>query len=182
MLDDAERIREMAEDLSPDDIRAVVDALIGARRVVVFGERGSHGLALMLAMGLRLVLPDARMLSQEAGDLPDQLLGIGAGDVVVAVSFRRVDRMTVNVLRRGRTAGATTIALTDHRSSPAARAADLTLIARLGRLRLMPSFAPGASLINALLEEIAARTQPDVAARLQEAEELWNQFGSYAED
>lgn len=182
MLDDAARIREMAEDLSPEDIRAVVDALVGARRVLVYGERGSHGLALMLAMGLRLVLPDARLLSQEAGDVPDQLLGLGQGDAVVAVSFRRVDRVTVNVLRGARSAGATAITLTDHRSSPAARAADHALIARTGMLRLMPSFAPGASLVNALLEEVAARMQPGVADRLRQAEDLWRQFGSYAED
>jgi len=181
MLDDADRIREMAEDLTPEDIEAVVEALVGARRVLVFGERGSHGLALMLSMGLRLVLPDARLLNQEAGDLPDQLLGLERGDVVVAVSFRRVDRMTVDVLRHARSTGATTIALTDHRSSPAARAADRTLIARTGILRLMPSFAPGASLVNAILEEVAVRMQPGAAGRLRDAENLWNQFGSYAE-
>jgi len=182
MLDDAARIREMAEDLSPAEMDAVVAALANARRVLVYGERGSHGLALMLAMGLRLVLPDARLLSQEAGDVPDQLLGLTGDDAVVAVSFRRVDRMTVNVLRRARTSGSRTIALTDHRSSPASRASDLTLIARTGVLRLMPSFAPGASLVNAILESLAARMQPGVATRLREAEELWNQFGSYAED
>lgn len=181
MLDDAERIREMAEDLSPEAIDAVVDALVNARRVLVFGERGSHGLALMLSMGLRLVLADARLLNQEAGDLPDQLLGLERGDVVVAVSFRRVDRKMVDVLRHARAVGATAIALTDHRSSPAARAADRTLIARTGILRLMPSFAPGASLVNAILEEVAVRMQPSAASRLRDAEELWTQFGSYAE-
>lgn len=182
MLDDAQRIREMAEDLSPEDMAAIVDALVGARRVLVFGERGSHGLALMLAMGLRLILPDTRLISHEAGDMPDQMLGLTSDDVVVAASFRRVDRLTVSVLQRARNVGATTIALTDHRSSPAARQADVTLIARTGVLRLMPSFAPGASLVNAILEEVAARSRPGVADRLSEAEELWSHFGSYAED
>jgi len=84
--------------------------------------------------------------------------------------------------RRGpRKAGATAVALTDHRSSPAARAADLTLIARTGILRLMPSFAPGASLVNAILEEVAIRMQPHAGQRLREAEDLWGEFGSYAE-
>jgi DNA-binding MurR/RpiR family transcriptional regulator len=182
MFDDAQRIREMAEDLSPEDMATIVDALVGARRVLVFGERGSYGLALMLAMGLRLILPDARLVNHEAGDLPDQMLGLTSDDVVVAASFRRVDRLTVSVLQRARKIGATTIALTDHRSSPASRQADVTLIARTGVLRLMPSFAPGASLVNAILEEVAARSRPGVADRLSEAEDLWNYFGSYAED
>jgi DNA-binding MurR/RpiR family transcriptional regulator len=182
MLEDAARIRETAEDLAESDIDAVVTAITSARRILVFGERGSHGLALMLAMGLRLVTNDARLISQAAGDVPDQLLGLGKGDVVVAVSFRRVDRMTVNVLRRARILGATTVAVTDHRSSPASRASDLALIARVGTVRLMPSFAPGASLVNAVLEEVAQRTRPNMEQRLREAEALWNQFGNYAED
>lgn len=182
MLDDAQRIREMAEDLSQEDMAAAVDALIAARRVHVFGERGSHGIALMLAMGLRLILPDVRLISDEAGDLPDQLIGLRAGDAVVVAGFRRVDRMTVAVLQRARSVGATTIAVTDHRSSRAARLAHITLIARTGVLRLMPSFAPGASLVNAILEEVAARNRPGVVERLAEAEELWNHFRSYDED
>jgi DNA-binding MurR/RpiR family transcriptional regulator len=182
MLDDAAHIREMAEDISPEAVAAVADLLVGARRVIVYGERGSYGLALMLSMGLRLVLDDARLLTQAAGDLPDQLIGIEPADVVVAVSFRRIDQRTVKVMRHARSHGAKVVALTDHRSGPAARAADLSLIARTGTLRLMPSFAPGASLVNALLEEVAARTRHQAADRLREAETLWNEFGSYAED
>jgi DNA-binding MurR/RpiR family transcriptional regulator len=182
MRDDAQRIMEMAEDLSAEEMTAVVDALVNARQVLIFGERGSHGLALMLAMGLRLILSDVRLISHEFGDLPDQLLGLDGKDVVVAIGFRRVDRVTVAVLQRARSVGARTIALTDHRSSPAARLADLTLIARTGILRLMPSFAPGASLVNAILEEVAARRRPGVIDRLAEVEDLWNHFGSYIDD
>lgn len=184
MLDDALHIQEMAEDLVASEIEAVVATLIGANRVLVFGERGSYGLALMLGIGLRLLLSDVRVIDQSAGDVADQLIGLGAEDAVVAVSFRRVDRMTVKVLMRARKVGAATIALTDHRSSPASRAADRSLIARTGKLRLMPSFAPGASLINALLEEVAARTRSSEfsASRMQDAEELWDHFGSYADE
>ena len=184
MLDDALHIQEMAEDLVASEIEAVVTILIEARRVLVFGERGSHGLALMLGIGLRLMLPDVRVIDQSAGDVADQLIGLGAEDTVVAISFRRVDRMTVNVLRRARKVGAATIALSDHRSSPASRAAGRSLIARTGKLRLMPSFAPGASLINALLEEVAAHTRSSKpsASRMRDAEELWDHFGSYADE
>lgn len=181
MQEDARSIQATAEDLSIETFEAVVDALVSARRVLLFGERGSHGLAVILAIGLRLLLPDVRLLSQTAGDIPDQLVGLNRGDVVVGVSFRRVDRITVKILKRARTMGAQTIALTDHLSSPAARNADLSLIVRLGQLRLMPSFAPGASLINALLSEIALRTHHHVSPRLREAEALWDEFESYAE-
>ena len=180
MLTDAANIREMAEDLAAGPFLAAVEALETASRVVVFGERGSHGLAVMLGIGLRLVLPGVTLLSQANGDLPDQLIGLGPGDVVVVVSFRRVDRTSVLVLRRANQVGAQTIAMTDHLSSAVARHARHTLIARIGQLRLIPSFAAGASLVNALLAEVAVRTHEQAGERLREAETLWTEFEAYS--
>ncbi len=147
----------------------------------VFGSRGSHGLALVLGIGLRLLLPDARILSQAAGDLPDQLADLAADDALVAISFRRLDRVTVQVLRHAARVGARTIALTDHLSNPAARLAGLTLVARLPPLRLMPSYAPGASLVNALLTAVSLRARTRAGSRLQAAERLWEEFATYDE-
>jgi DNA-binding MurR/RpiR family transcriptional regulator len=101
---------------------------------------------------------------------------------VFAISFRRVDRLTVDVLKAAREQGVDTIALTDHRSSPAARAADHTLIVRTGTLRLMPSFAVGTSLITALLEDVAVHRHDQATSRLRDAEHLWTAFRSYADE
>jgi len=46
MLEDAESVRATAEDLDPAALGAIVDLLIRARHVYVFGARGSFGLAL----------------------------------------------------------------------------------------------------------------------------------------
>jgi DNA-binding MurR/RpiR family transcriptional regulator len=110
------------------------------------------------------------------------MLGMGDTDALLAVSFRRVDERTVKVMQRARSTGVTVVAMTDHRSGPAARAADVSMIAQTGTLRLMPSFAPGASLANAIIEEVASRTFDSAAKRLEEAESLWSEFGAYAED
>jgi DNA-binding MurR/RpiR family transcriptional regulator len=180
MLEDAESVRATAEDLDRAAFTRIVEELITAQRVYVFGARGSHGLALMLAIGLRLLLPDVHLLGIGVGDLPDQLLGLGPGQAVVAISFRRVDRAAVTVLKHAHTRGATTIALVDSLSSPVARAADHRLVARLAPLRLMPSYAAGASLVNALTTVVALRRRPRVPD-LQLAERLWDEFGTYAE-
>ena len=150
MLEDAETIRATAEDLPPEALRAAVDLLVGARRVFVFGTRGSFGLAVMVGIGLRLLLA-ARLVSQAAGDVPDQLVDLEEDDALVAISFRRFDRATVGVVRHAANVGARTVVITDRKSSPLARLADVALFARLGTLRLMPSYAAGASLVNAPL-------------------------------
>jgi DNA-binding MurR/RpiR family transcriptional regulator len=181
MHEDAESVRATAQELSPETLAAAVDALLAARRVYVFGARGSHGLAVMLGIGLRLLLPDTRLLSQASGDLPDQLVALTGEDALVAISFRRVDRTTVGVLRHAARAGARTIGISDHLSSPVARYSNISLVARLGTLRLMPSYAAGASLINALTTVVSLRTRGQVKSDLRLAEELWDEFQTYAE-
>ncbi|HEY3062372.1 MAG TPA: MurR/RpiR family transcriptional regulator [Chloroflexota bacterium] len=181
MHEDAESVRATAQELAPETLAAAVDALLAARRAYVFGARGSHGLAVMLGIGLRLLLPDTRMLSQASGDLPDQLVSLTGEDALVAISFRRVDRVTVGVLRHASRAGARTIGISDHLSSPIARYADISLVARLGTLRLMPSYAAGASLVNALTTVVSLRKRGQVKSDLRLAEELWDEFNTYAE-
>ena len=156
MLEDADTIRATVEDLPPEALRTAVDLLVGARRVFVFGTRGSFGLTVMVGIGLRLLL-DARLVSQAAGDVPDQLVDLEEDDTLVAISFRRIDRATVGVVRHAANVGARTVVITDHLSSPLARLADVALVARLGTLRLMPSYAAGASLVNALLTATSLR-------------------------
>ena len=181
MIEDAESVRATIEDLDHAAFREIVRTLVAARRVYVFGARGSHGLALILAIGLRLVLPDARLLNQTAGDLPDQVLGLGSDDAVVVISFRRVDRAAVQLLKHARSLRARSIGLADSLSSPVARLSNHILVARMGPLRLMPSYAAAASLINALTTAVSLEGGDRIPA-LNEAERLWDEFGTYAEN
>lgn len=182
MFEDADSVRATAEDLSQDVLRNAIEILESARRVYIVGVRGSAGLAIMLGMGLQLLLPDVRILNSISDDIPDQLASLEPEDALVAISFRRVDRTTVRVVRYAAGMGARTIAITDVLSSPIARLAELTLIARLGPLRLMPSYAAGASLVNALITAISLPTRDKVSIRLQRAESLWQSFDVHYEE
>lgn len=179
MLEDVESVRATAELLDKNVVREIVDMLVSAKRVSIFGSRGSHGLAVMLSIGLRLLLRDVRLLSQTTGDLADQVARLGRDDALIAIAFRRVDRATADTLRHARSAGTKTIGLADHLSSPVARLSDAVLIAQLGPLRLMPSYAPGASLVNALTTAVSVRVGDDAADHLRLAERLFKSFGTY---
>lgn len=181
MLEDAENIRATAADLQPETLCAAVDCLVAARRVYVFGSRGSYGLAAILALGFRLLLPDIRLLQQTVGDLADQLVPLTAEDAMVVISFRRVDRVTLAVLQHAARVGAGRIALTDGLANPIARLAEVVLVARVGPLRLQPPYAPGASLANALLTALSLRTHLTAQPHLQTAERLWQDFDLHAE-
>jgi DNA-binding MurR/RpiR family transcriptional regulator len=180
MLEDLESVRATVEDLDHDAFGEIVQKVVAARRVYIFGTRGSHGLALILASGLRLLLPDARLLNQAAGDLPDQVLGLGPADAVVVITFRRVDRAALEVVKHARRTRATTVGIVDSLSSAVARLCGHVLVAHVGPLRLMPSYAAGASLINALTTAVSLASGDD-HPDLNAAAQLWEEFGAYAE-
>jgi len=182
MLEDAQDIRATVEALRAESLRAAIDTLIAARRVHIFGSRGSHGLALMLGIGLRMLLPETRVLRQEAGELADQLSTIEAEDAVVAIGFHRVHRDTAVVGRHAARVGARLIAITDRPSSPLARHAGVRLIARIGPPRLVSSHVVGASLVNALLTGAALTLKHEAAPRLQALEELMTELRVHGED
>jgi DNA-binding MurR/RpiR family transcriptional regulator len=106
---------------------------------------------------------------------------MSAEDALVAISFRRVDRATVDVLKHASRVGAVSVGIGDHLSGPLARTASRMLVARMGPLRLMPSYAVGASLVNAVATAVSIRRHGESAPHLRAAEQLWQEFGTYAE-
>jgi len=89
--------------------------------------------------------------------------------------------VTVGVMRHAARSGARIIGIADHLSSPVARLASISLVARLGPLRLMPSYAAGSSLVNALTTVVSLRTRAKAKTELRVAEQLWDEFGTYSD-
>ena len=177
--DDIAALQATARELDPARLELIVEALVVARRIHIFGARGSHGLAEMLGLNLRLLRPAVHVLSQTAGDLGDQLIDLAPDELLIAISFRRLDRVTVELVRQAAGAGVTTIAITDHRANALARLATHTLVARLAPLRLLPSYASGASIVHALATVVALRLHKTAATRLQRAERAWQALDSH---
>jgi DNA-binding MurR/RpiR family transcriptional regulator len=161
---------------------AVVDAVVAARRTYVVGYRGSAGLALVLGMGLRILLPETRVISVNVGDTAEELLSLRKGDVVIVISVLRYAGQTLEILRYARDAKARTVAITDSPVSPVARLADHVLLVRPTAPRTMASYAAIASLASALTEAVAARRGVRADRSLREAESLWDRFRVHARE
>jgi DNA-binding MurR/RpiR family transcriptional regulator len=176
MLEDAESLQRTVAAFSPDILDGVVNRLVAARRVYIYGSRGAHGLALIAGLGLRLLLPDTRVLRDDFSDLSDlaeQAVGLDSSDALLAIGFQKVDPVIQQLVDWAAGLGAATIGITDHRSSPIARATTHTLFVHRGSEHQIPSYpAAGASLINALATAVAVRTRGAAQGRRLEAEHL----------
>lgn len=139
-------------------------------------------MALVLGMGLRILLPETRVLSVNVGDTAEELLSLRRGDVVVVISYLRYSGQTLEILRYAHHAGAGTVAITDSPASPVARLADHALITRATTPHVMASYAPAASLAGALVEAVAAHLGGRARRSLRDAEALWDRFRVHASD
>jgi DNA-binding MurR/RpiR family transcriptional regulator len=179
MAEDVENVRRTAELLDHTSVEGAVEALANARRIFIVGTRGSHGLAIILYVGLGQLMGDVRLLNLAAGNLPDQLARMDRSDALIAISFQRIDTLTLAAIQHASSVGAASIAITDSVGNPLARAGDFVLVANAGRLRLMPSFASSASIVNALVTAMVAHVGDDALPHLETSERLWDAFGTY---
>ena len=128
---DARAVEETADQLDLTALHAVIDALVAAPRVDVYGVGASGFVALDLQQKLHRIgrvafaWPDPHMALTSAALLTP-------GDVVVAISHSGATRDTLDALAVARRSGATTVAITNFPRSPLATGSDhvLTTAAR----------------------------------------------------
>ncbi len=182
LAEDADTIMRTLAQIPQATFDSVVDAIAGARRTYVVGSRGSAGIALILGMGLRVLLPETRVIASNVGDVSEELLSLRKGDVVIVISVLRYSGQTLEILRYAHDAKARTVAITDSPASPVARLADTVLLTRSTAPRSMATYAPAASLASAIVEAVATKRGPQAGRSLKDAEQLWDRFRVHAKD
>lgn len=155
---------QMVRDTPTREVKRAVQKLVKARRVYILGlglsAHLAHWLSDALAPYVGVVVP----LGQSGGTEQSaaRLLGVGPGDVLVAMSVPRYSRDTVGLARFAREHGAHVIALVDSPAAPLATAADNVLVAP-SEHPLLPSSWVGMQLMNEVLVAEAMRANPQAA-------------------
>jgi DNA-binding MurR/RpiR family transcriptional regulator len=128
---DARAVEETAQQLDLDQLHRVIDALVAAPRVDVYGVGASGFVALDLQQKLHRIGRVAFAWSDPHMALTSAAL-LGPDDVAVAISHSGSTRDILDALQVAQRSGATTVALTNHPRSTLATRADhvLTTAAR----------------------------------------------------
>lgn len=121
-------IEETMDRLDPGEYRRVIQALVNANRVFVFGA-GASGATGVDAYNkfLRIGLPVTIVTDTHFQAMSATLCG--PGDVIVTFSLSGRTADLVNAMSTARSLGATTITVTNHYRSPITRHADMVLYA-----------------------------------------------------
>ena len=177
---DMDKIKETLETVDPAAFEGAVDTLLGARTIYVMGVRMTGSLASFLTFGLSMIFPNVKQIqTSSGGEIFEQLLRVGEGDVIIPITFPRYSKRIVRGVEYARSYGAKVIALTDSDVSPVAEFADYLLTARSDMASFIDSLVAPLSIINALIVALSRAKQDELTDTFARLEAVWDEFDVY---
>ena len=177
---DIDKLRQVVSEADRNDFNKVVDYIREAKHIYILGVRSSSFVAGYLHFYMHLLFQNVTLVQYSAaGEIFEQLFRISKEDVMIAISFPRYSKITVNTVKFARDRGAGIIAITDNALSPIYQISDGALLAPCEMISFVDSMVAPLSLINALLVALASRRGADVSATFAELEDIWNEYGVF---
>lgn len=180
LVSDTEKIRRTLEEIDRGAFSAAVDNIVSAKNVYIIGVRSSSFLAGFLNHNLRMIFDNVKFVQTTSGsEMFEQIMSIGEGDVMIAISFPRYSKRIINAVDFAKNAGADVIALTDSEMSPIALSASQLLIAKSDMVSFVDSLSAPLSVINAIIVAVSMKKQEELNVRLRRLEQIWDEYDVY---
>jgi DNA-binding MurR/RpiR family transcriptional regulator len=141
-----------------------------SRRILVVGVDLAYALSSFLAYGLMPLGFDAEAPSGSSGNLHHKVRLLSGRDLVIAVSFGRCLRATVEAVDEAKERGVPTFGITDSDTTPIARHCDQYLIAGIASSSFTGSYVAPMSLLNGVLVACAQLKPRRSLALLRQSE------------
>jgi DNA-binding MurR/RpiR family transcriptional regulator len=148
---DAHNLMTLRSHLNAEKVVALARRLARAKRTLVVGIDLAAALSTLLAYILVTLGFDAEAPVGSTGNLQQKVNLLGKKDLLIAISFGRCLRETVNAALRARSRGVPTFGITDSERTPIARHCDSFWIAPIGNPTFNGSYVAPVAAINALM-------------------------------
>ena len=179
MQSDVDNIMKTIDELNTEKFNEVVDKVVKAKTVYVFGLRSSTVIAEYLAFYLNYTLDNVKIVPSGINDVMDQLITINEDDVFIGLSFPRYSKKTYEVIKFVKEKNATVIGITDSLLSPISEFADISLIAKSNMASFIDSLVAPMSLVNALIIAISTVDKKHLTDKLNVLENTWKKYDIY---
>lgn len=177
---DIEKIRKTLEESNANDFNLAVDTIANAKRIYILGSRSAASLAKFLAYYLNLIFPNIKHIhTTSTSEMFEQIVRIDQDDVIIGISFPRYSTHTVKAFKYASDNNAKVIAITDSKSSPLVKYADISLFARSDMASFVDSLVAPLSLINALIVAVSIKNREKVSENLNKLEKIWSEYKVY---
>jgi DNA-binding MurR/RpiR family transcriptional regulator len=164
---DLENLNLLKASLDVDRVIELAKQIHVTRRIIVVGIDFAASLAMSLSYGLLRLGCDAEAPAGTSGLVQNKISIMTGKDLLIAISFGKCLRETVEATRRARQRGVPTFGITDSDKTPIARFCDQHLLTSTGRSSFIDSYVAPVAAINAILIA-CAHTQPKRSLKLLE--------------
>jgi DNA-binding MurR/RpiR family transcriptional regulator len=152
---DGDNLRVLQRTVDASRVESLATRLYNARRIVLLGGDLASVLVKFLHYNLSVIdLP--AVSGTTPGEVVHAVRGLRKGDLVIAISFRRGLRQTVEGLRQARANGAYCVGITDTHLSPLARFANEYFVAPVEGTSYGVSYVAPMALLNMVVVACAA--------------------------
>lgn len=148
---DTENLRILKSTVETKQVVELATRMHQSRRILIVGVDLAASLAWFLAYGLGPLGFAAEAPTGSAGNLQHKIDVLTREDLVIAISFGRCLRETVESVLRARDRGVPTFGITDGNSTPLAAYCDSHLIAPINSPSYTGSYVAPMALINAII-------------------------------
>lgn len=180
---DIEKIKLTLANIDQNAFELAVDMILHAKRIYVVGIRSCAPLANFLSFYLNLIFDNVTSVhTNSSSEIFEQLIRIGADDVIIGISFPRYSMRTLKALEFASNRKAKVITLTDSVHSPMTLYSSCNLIARSDMASIVDSLVAPLSVVNALVVALCMKKQKDVIATLETLERIWDEYQVYSSD
>lgn len=166
-------LRETRKLFSFGLLEAAAKVLTAARIKYIVGLRASAATAYLLGHYLGQIQPIVRVETEGGPVLFEHLASMSKEDALLAISYPRYTRWTIESLRFARERGAATIAITDSQVSPAAQLAEIALVARADSITFANSYVAPMLVVDALVAVTLGLNPEESLTRLDAIEQAF---------
>lgn len=170
---DIKNIERTASNLSEESLNSAVDAILGAKRILVIGAGLSYAPVVFLAHSLKVMGFDALVVQAEGLQSAVEIARIKPDDLMIAIDLWRYVRMTVNAVAHVKKTGAPVIAITDSIVSPLAKMSDIAFEIASEGIAHSLSVTALMSLLNVFVAILADRAPEQVYESLKGVDDAY---------
>jgi DNA-binding MurR/RpiR family transcriptional regulator len=168
---DVANIREFQSQLDADKIVEIANRINLSNRIIVLGIDFASSLASSLAYGLVRLGYDADAPVGSSGVIESRLKNMTPKDLLIAFSFGRGLRDTIEAVKAARRRNIPSFGITNGDATPIAKYCDTFLTATIARTSFIDSYVAPIAAINAILVACAHIQSERSLEHLRESEE-----------
>lgn len=168
---DAGNLESLRSRIDPQGVLRLARMIHASHSVLVVGVDLAHALAWFLAYGLNPLGFNVEAPAGSSGNLYHKVRILTPKDLLIAISFGRCLRETVEAVERARARKVPTFGITDSQTTPIARLAGGYLLAPIGAESFTGSYVAPMALLNGILVACAQLKPKKALLQLRQTEE-----------